>query len=643
MPSQQVNITLGTAGHIDHGKTALVKCLTGCETDRLKAEKERGMSIDLGFAPCTIAGTQVGIVDVPGHENFIKTMVAGASGMDGVVLVVAADDGVMPQTREHLDILTLLGVRHGMVALTKIDRVDPEQVELARAELHEFLQGTFLEGSPISAVSSVTGEGFDPFYQSLEVLVRAVRPKSIDGVFRLPVDRAFSLKGHGTVVSGIPVSGRARTGDEVVLLPQGLTGTIRAAEVYGRQTDTVQAGQCAALNVRHWDSRQIRRGDTLAAPGYFSPQQWFVCTLRLLPQEKLALKNGAHVKFHTGTAEVPAAVYLMKGSQMGAGEEQFVQVKAAAPLVAGPGDHFILRTLSPVRTVGGGSIIEGIARRLKRTSPGLHEDLQQRARAVSDETRFVEFCVRRAEALAASEAEIAVRAKILPGRLREVLAALVGDDRILPLGPGLYIHRDTAAQAGERALESVRDFHRRSPESPGIPLDQLREISGMSKPVLDGLVALLKAEGRLTERKERLAAPEHRPTFREEDAKCLEAVETVFRQQAFHPPSVEELVEATGAAAEIVERMLRILREHQRLVPVEDLLFHRQAVDQAREILIEFIRKEGRLESVRFKYLLDTTRKFALPLLDYFDRVGVTRRVGNTRYLKKPNGDRPTG
>ncbi len=242
---EQVNITLGTAGHIDHGKTALVKCLTGCETDRLKEEKERGMSIDLGFAPCKIADKQVGIVDVPGHENFIKTMVAGASGMDAVILVVAADDGVMPQTREHLDILTLLGVRHGIVALTKIDRVGAECRQGVAAKVAAFLRGTFLEGAPILPLSNVTGEGFDPFLEALWALVRSIEPRRIDGVFRLPLDRAFSVQGYGTVVAGIPVAGSAHVGDEVVLLPHGLTGRIRRIEVYGRDE-------------RHGDGRAVR-------------------------------------------------------------------------------------------------------------------------------------------------------------------------------------------------------------------------------------------------------------------------------------------------------------------------------------------------------------------------------------------------
>ncbi len=635
MPSEQINLTIGTAGHIDHGKTALVKCLTGCDTDRLKAEKERGMSIDLGFAPCTIADIEVGIVDVPGHENFVKTMVAGAVGMDAVLLVVAADDGVMPQTREHLEILTLLGVEHGLVALTKVDRVDSESLELARADVGEYLQGTFLERAPVVPVSSVTGEGLDAFLEALVALMEAVEPKPIDGVFRMPLDRSFSVKGYGTVVSGIPVSGSAHIDDEVELLPHGVTGRIRGIEVYGRTSDTVKAGQCAALNVRQMDQRTISRGDTLSVPGYFSAGQWFVCRLRLLSRQKATLKNGSNVKFHTGTAEVNASIYAMRGDAMRAGEEHLVQIRTSTPVVAGPGDRYILRTQSPVRTVGGGMIVEGIPGKLKRKRANLHEDLQERAQAVADDSRFVEYCVRTAQSLAAGVVDLAVRTKLPRGRVEAILQDLTDQNRITVLKPGLYAHRDTVAAAVERVIDLVGDYHRRSPESLGVTLDQLRTDSRLDNNVLDAIIAQLKTEGRLVERSGRFATSEHNPTFREEDQERVETIESLFREQPFHPPSAAEITEKIGANADAVRKILGILREHGKLVRVEEgLLFHCEAVDRARNILIEYIEKEGKLESVQFKYLLDTTRKFALPLLDHFDRVGLLRRDGNTRYLK---------
>ena len=476
--------------------------------------------------------------------------------------------------------------------------------------------------------SNTTGEGFDAFYEALVALIQSIQPKRTDGIFRLPLERAFSVQGYGTVVAGIPVSGIARTGDELVLLPAGIEGRIRRIEVYGAASETVLAGQCAAINMGHWDHRQIGRGDTVATPGYFTPQEWYAATLRLLPNAKLTLKNGAKVRFHTGTSEVNAAVYSLKGDRMAGGDECLVQLRVATPLVAGPADRYILRSLSPVRTIGGGTILEGIPGRLKRSRPDLHADLEQRARAIGDDRRFVEYCVRKAESLTAAPVDLARRTKIPQDRVAAILGDLTGEGRIVALTPGAFIHRDTAAEATERILAAVAEFHRQSPESPGLTFDELRQTCGIDKPVLEKLVGLLVGKGRLVEAHGRLALPEHRAVLSDEDAANLAAVESLFRQSLFAPPSTEEVVARAGIAAAAVEKILKILREHNRLVLVEGLLFHTEAVDRAREILVAHLQREGRLDSVQFKYLLDTTRKFALPLLDHFDRIGVTAPRG---------------
>jgi selenocysteine-specific elongation factor len=632
----QVNITLGTAGHIDHGKTALVKCLTGCETDRLKEEKERGMSIDLGFAPCKIADMQVGIVDVPGHENFIKTMVAGASGMDAVILVVAADDGVMPQTREHLEILTLLGIQHGIVALTKIDRVPVEDRQKVIADVAYFLQGTFLENAPILPLSNITGEGFDKFLESLWDLVKSINPKRTDGVFRMPLERAFTVQGYGTVVAGIPVSGSARVGDEVILLPDNLAGRIRRIEVYGENSNAVMAGQCAALNVGHWDHREIRRGDTLTLPGYFEPKEWFVCKLRLLRRDKLMLKSGAEVKFHTGTTDAAAMFYPLKGNHVEGGFEGLIQVRTKTPVVAAPGDYFILRTPSPVRTIGGGRIVEPVERRYKASHTNVFEDLLERANAVFNEHDFVEYCIRRAELQYADEQAISVRTKIPRNRLQTILTDLRQQNKIYCLTSGAYIHCATAANLDKAILNLIADFHKQFPESPGLSIEQLRQSLPINRVIIDRLVADLKTDARLVESNHRLALPEHRSIIADEDANLLAAVEALFHNKLFLPPGLDEIAQQTTTSADKAAKLLKILKDHGRLIEVEKgVFFHTDAIGRAREILTDHFSKEPRLESVQFKYLLDTTRKFALPMLDYMDKIGATRRVGNTRYPKK--------
>ncbi len=630
-----LNLTLGTAGHVDHGKTALVQSLTGCNTDRLKEEKERGMSIDLGYAPCRIRDLEVGIVDVPGHESFVKTMVAGACGMDGVILVVAADDGIMPQTREHLDILTLLGLRHGLVALTKIDRVDEARRQEVIADLGRLLHGTFLEGTPLVPFSNITYDGFHELNVALENLVRSIAPRRADGVFRMPLDRAFSAKGFGTVVAGIPIAGAASLGGEMVLLPQDLTARIKRIEVYGQSSDTVLCGQCAAINLGHLDAKEIRRGDVLTLPGYFTPQEYYVCRLRILPLEKIALKNGAEVKLHTGTSEANATLYLLESGELRGDSTHIVQFRTKRPIVAGPGDPFILRSFSPVRTIGGGTIIEAGPRRLKRNRPGVAEDLAVRAAAVDDDARFVEYAIRTAPEMAISKADLARRTKTLYPRLEAIVSGLLQGQKVLALPAELYLHSTTAAEAGDRLLGQLAEYHRRAAESPGMTWEQLGEACPWPKPVLEALVRRLKSDGRLVEQNQRLARAEHRPIFQDRDAAHLEAIESCFREQGFAPPSAAELAEKLKIPPAAIDKLLRILQEHQRLVAVgEGLLFHQEAVELARRRLVEHIQKEGRLESVQFKYLVDTTRKFALPLLDYFDRTGLLRRVGNTRYLK---------
>ncbi len=637
--SPQPNITLGTAGHVDHGKTALVKNLTGCDTDTLKEEKERGMSIELGFAPCRISDWQVGIVDVPGHEDFVKTMVAGASGMDGVIFVVAADDGVMPQTREHLEILTLLGVRHGVVALTKADRVGADDLELARAELADLLTDTFLKDAPIVAVSNITGAGYDGLLEALQAMVRAIRPKRTDGLFRLPIERTFSVKGYGTVVSGIPLAGAAKIGDEVVLLPQGSAGRIKTIQVYKNASDHVLAGQCTALNVPQLDHDTIGRGNVLTVPGYFSAAEWYTCHLRMLPHEGLFLKNASHVKFHTGTSETVATVYLPAGSAVAAGQECVAQFHLAEPVIAAPADRFIVRSLSPVRTIGGGIVVEAEQRRCKRNKPEILQDLADRAAAVSDEHAFAEYCVRTAEAGSASASEIARRCKIPQARMPGIVGELVRQKKVVELAGGHYVHEQTATAAGERVLHAVGEFHRQSPDSPGMTVDDLQKAAGLDKRLFEPVLAQLKVSGRLADRAGRLALPTHKAAVAAQDQALMDRIESLFAAAPFAPPGLAEVAAALKVAPPALDKTLRLLVQHQRLVKVGvDLYFHKPAVERARQVVIDHITKEGRLESVQFKYLLDTSRKYAIPLLDYFDRIGLTRQVNHTRYLRKPNG-----
>ncbi len=633
----QINITLGTAGHIDHGKTALIKLLTGCETDRLKQEKERGMSIELGFAPCRMGDTEVGIVDVPGHEHFVKTMVAGATGIDGVIFVVAADDGIMPQTREHLDILTLLGIEHGLVALTKIDIVPPERVEAVQADLDDFLRGTFLENAPVCPISAITGDGFDGFYTALKAVTAAIRPKSTEGVFRLPVERTFSVKGFGTVISGIPAAGSAGIGDELVLLPSGDTSRIKTIQVYGREAQICRSGQCAALNLPQLEYKNVRRGGVLTEPGYFEPARWFVCALNMLHYEGVALKNGTKLKFHTGTSEVIATCYLLEGNTAGPLQETFVQIRTDEPLVAAPTDRYILRSLSPVRTIGGGMIIQAAHHKLKRTQPDLIETLRRLAVAILDPASSIEETLRLAADRAMKLREIAVAVKVHPPQVADSLKKLIADGRILKLSDDLYMHTKTFDNASGRLIQMLETFHQSQPQSPGIEKEQLFRQTNFPKPVFDGILNRLLDKKELVIRKDCIALPTHSEIFNPAQQALLETVEDAFRQNPFSPPKLEEAAAQLGRSVRDVQETVTLLIEQKRLVRVEqNLYFSLDAIETAKRRIIEHINGngQGRLESVDFKYLIDTTRKYAIPLLDYMDKIGVTRRVGNTRYLK---------
>jgi selenocysteine-specific elongation factor len=634
-PMNQKNITLGTAGHIDHGKTALVRNLTGCETDRLKEEKERGMSIELGFAPWKIADIEVGIVDVPGHENFIKTMVAGATGIDAAIFVIAADDGVMPQTREHLDILSLLGVQRGVVVLTKVDMVLPERVDAVTREVRSFLRGTFLQDAPIFPFSNITGQGFEEFYEGLGNLVQSLTPKQTDGIFRLPVERTFSVKGYGTIVSGIPVSGSAGLGDQVIVYPQAVVGRIKAIQVYQTQSERVQCGQCAAINVTQWDHDKIARGDVITVESWFAPSNWYLCALDVLALEGLYLKNGSSVKFHTGTSESTAVVYMMEGDRALSGEQVLVQVQLNQPIVAAPLDRFIMRSLSPVQTIGGGTIVEALEQKLRRSRPEVVEDARRRAAAVRDDAAFAEYVIQSAHKQALTIKAVAQRIKKTLPYTEKVVQTLANTGAVLTIDQGLLIHNQNLNLFKQQTLDRLIQYHKTDPASPGMDMDTCQTECTWPKPVFHRVLKELENEGKIRLMEGRVCVAGHSAVLDSAGQKRMQEVEALFLQRLFRPPEQKEITELCRLSTKEVEDTLRLLTEHGRLVRVaRDIFFHAEAVAKARQAVVNHLKREKRLESVQFKYLIDATRKYALPLLDYFDRIGITKRSpDNTRYL----------
>jgi selenocysteine-specific elongation factor len=426
-----------------------------------------------------------------------------------------------------------------------------------------------------------------------------------------------------------------------VLLPQKTKGKIRAMQVYKRDSDIALCGQCAALNIPHWDYKAIKRGDVVTIDGYFEPKQLYLCKLQMLSSIKCVLKNGAQIKFHTGTSEVTGNIFLMEGNSISAGQETFAQIKLNFPVVAAPCDRFIVRTTSPVQTVGGGIIIEAIGEKLKRNNPQILEDVKTHAKAVLAAGDFVEYCIKRAKNFAADKAEITQRTKLPLRLLDNILKELINHGRVLNPAGAMYIHTETLACLEQQLPDIVKEFHKTRPESPGISKSEFYEKTHLPKDVFDAAIALLIKQGKLAERKGRLALPEHQEVYNEEEEKLLKTVESLFIEKLFNPPTLQQIIEYTHSDQNRVRKILKILAEQLQLIEVEkELFFHRQAIDKAREILTSFISKEGKLESVKFKYLLETSRKFAIPLLDYFDRIGVTRQVGHTRYLKSSQSSR---
>ena len=630
------NITLGTAGHIDHGKTSLVRFLTGCDTDTLKEEKARGMTIDLGHAPCSIGNQQVGIVDVPGHESFIKTMVAGASGMDGVILVVAADDGVMPQTCEHLEILTLLGIQHGVVALTKADRVAPELLSTAIEAVRVFLRGTFLADAPIFPVDNLTGAGFLEFLDGLAGLVKQIKPKQTDGVFRMPVERSFSAAGTGTVVVGIPVSGRLTVGDELMLYPKGLPGRIRSIQVYGRNAPEALSGQCAAINVTSWASQEIRRGQVIAVPECFIPGEWFFASLRLLQHERLHVKNGDVVKLHTGTSVVQASIYLTDAPDgvLQAGAKAIVQVHSDDLLTVAPGDRFIIRSMTPARSIGGGMFLEQLPERVRRADVP-HASLERRELALATSETWIDYCLETIPEMLADSHRLARAANLPPALVRTLAERMVAASKAIRVAEDVWCHAGNLQEASARILAALTAYHQAEPASPGSDAAMLQKTAGIPRPALNFVLKKLKTANQVKEVNNLLALVSHQPQIKDQDQALQEAVEAVFKEKLFAPLSCDGLATLLNQPPATIDRAMTLLKKQGIIVFIgKGLHFHREAIEIARKRLEAHIIEKGKLESLDFKFLLNTTHKYALPLLDYFDRSGFLIRSGNTRYLR---------
>jgi selenocysteine-specific elongation factor len=631
------HIIVGTAGHIDHGKTSLVKALTGIDTDRLKEEKERGITIDLGFANLTLdEQTTAGIVDVPGHERFIKNMLAGAGGIDIVMLVVAADESVMPQTREHLAICELLRVQKGLTVLTKIDAVDRELADLAELEVRQFLDGTFLEGAPVLRVSARTGEGLPAVIAALRQLAADVRPRDVTRAFRLPIDRCFTMKGFGAVAAGTLVAGRIRKDDEVELLPGGRPARVRGIQVHGRQVDEARAGQRTALNLQRVDLADIERGMVVAAPGLFTGSAMFDVHLELLAAATHPLPARKRIRFHTGTTELIGHVVLLGQGTLEPGRSAFARIRLEKPAFALPGDRFILRQYSPMTTLGGGEILDAMPPRGRRSDPAV----AQRLRVLKDGTldAKVLHLVTEAGPVGIDEAAVVGRLGLGSEGARAQLQQLVqnGSARVIAPAPLAVAAASVFDRAAADAEAAVLAHHAAEPLLPGIGREDLktrvfaRASPGFMRAVLDRLVA----DRRITIDHDTVRLFGRDMTLKGPDEDARERLSTKFREVGLQAPPPDEVAAAAGVERAMARKLIQLLVREQSLVKVNDaLVVDRAALNK----LIDDVRGRKqvspRLGVGEFKELTGLSRKFAVPLLEYLDGQRITRRVGDERLI----------
>jgi len=620
------HIVAGTAGHIDHGKTALVKALTGIDTDRLEEEKRRGISIDLGFAHLDLTPElRIGLVDVPGHERFVRNMLAGVGGIDLVLLVIAADESIKPQTREHFDICRLLGIAQGIVVLTKADLAGRDRLELARIEAEDFVAGSFLEGAPMVAVSSVTGAGLDELRQRLGELAAKIPAKDSSRYFRLPIDRAFSMHGFGTVVTGTSISGSIAREQEVELHPGGRRLRVRGIEVHGRATERALAGQRTALNLAGIEPRELARGMALAEPGRFREVSVADCTLDLLPSAK-PLKNRAPVHFHAGTAEVEAEVRLLEpGGALQPGSRAYVQVVLREPLLLVPGDRFIVRMFSPVVTIGGGSVVGVPGHRYRRgEQPSQRLGVLERGTPAERAALLV-----RESRYGLAAAQLVAATGMSPAEIEQAAQS----EALVPFRePELWlVDREWSRGALAHITDVLREFHERHPLAPGMAKEEARsrEFPGAPPFLLDALVARsasVVAEG------ETLRLASHKVVLKQEEEQASASIEAVFEKAGLAVPPVGDVLARSDLDPARARTLLQMLLRQGRLVKIGgELVFHRSALDGLRSRLAPY--KGRRLGVAQFKDLAGVSRKYAIPLLEYLDRERVTRREGDERVV----------
>jgi len=619
-------VILGTAGHIDHGKSSLVKALTGIDPDRLKEEKERGITIDLGFADLTYPdGLTVGIVDVPGHERLVKNMLAGAGGIDIVLLVIAADEGVMPQSREHLHICNLLRIKSGLIAVTKADLVEEDWLDLVQDEVKNFVKGTFLEGAPILPVSARTLFNLDVLKENIREIALHVQPKPTRGLFRLPIDRVFTMKGFGTVVTGTAVSGSISVDQDVDILPSSIHSKVRGLHSHGKSIQTAYAGQRVAINLQGVEKEALRRGDAVVVPGRLTPTRKIDAKVELLADAPV-LKSKSLVHFHLGTSETIARIILFGRSDLKANESCYCQFRLQEPVIAMSGDRYIIRRFSPVETIGGGDVLDPLSFRRSRKE-GI-DDLQMFEKGSLAEKIAVK--VKRAGVYGMSAALIEgwIQAEV-PSIVQAVQA--LRDKGILIQHEDILIHASAIDSFKGTVIKVMDDFHRKNPLKPGMLKEELRARIDMEPRLFGNLIHSLKE---LVIDKELVRLASFRATLSQVDESVKAGILGLLEKGAFQPPLKEELSQTLHIDMKRLTDILNLLTKEGSLVRISDAMYIPTSVFQTMiRNLRDFFAKKPEMTVAEFRDILNTSRKYAVPLLEYLDSNKITLRVGDVRKL----------
>ena len=637
-------LILGTAGHVDHGKTSFIRALTGVDCDRLKEEKERGITIELGFAHLDLPdGQRLGIVDVPGHEKFVRNMVAGAAGMDLVAFIVAADEGIMPQTVEHYEICRLLEVRDGIIVLTKKDLVEPEWLEMVEEELREFFADGFLAEAPILAVNSVSGEGMAAVREALARKVAALPRQEEFGPFRLPVDRVFSMKGFGTVITGTSLSGRIETGAELTFYPDGLTAKIRGMQVHGVERQLVEAGHRTAINLQGIEREEIERGDMAATPGSMETSAIFDVELQVLPSAARALTHRSQVRVHLGTRELTGRVSLLQGEALAPGERGFAQLIVQRRAAAWPQDRFVLRSYSPATTIAGGRLLAVASRRRKRLGA---EDRAKAQRilavyAGADQEAIVLQLLEESGLQGLTLRQLEARSGLFGKRLQKTLSQPIsrGAVVIVESDTQRILATSVVQQLQERMLATLATFHQQNPLKSGMGREELRN---RIRPSVDARLfahqlAVLDRKKELVQEGAEVRLSGHTVRLQVDEAAMEERLTALYRDAGLTPPNLRD---ALALFADVPEKqalqVVKLLLARGTLVRVSDtLFFHRDPLKTVEERLVAALRERGEIDTPAFKELTGLTRKYTIPLLEYFDRVKLTLRIGDKRVLRK--------